>query len=119
MIPKIKELSLHLVDVEKRSARHKSFEILSREEREDLWPGDLAKVILEIGKRLWIRVIYVMEVGSYFRSIVSFPLCSSDCYRGDMLVFKPENVAAIQRTRFPGFGCPSGRHEMGTKTLLQ
>ena len=33
-----------LVDVESRASRHKSFEIPSRDEREDLWPGDLAKV---------------------------------------------------------------------------
>lgn len=109
MIPKIKGSSLHLVDVERRSARYKSFEIPSREEREDLWPGDLAKVILAIGERLWIRVMDVMEVSTYVGSIVSSPLYNRDCHMGDMLVFKPENVAAIQRTRFPGFDHLSGK----------
>ena len=55
-----------LVDVESRASRYKSFEIPSRDEREDLWPGDLAKVILdEVGERIWVRVVDVVMACFY------------------------------------------------------
>jgi hypothetical protein len=88
-----------LADVERRASLHKGdFEIPSREEREDLWPGDLVKLIFEgIGERLWIVVISVLEPHIYVGVIDSSP-AYGDVYQGDEVIFSPENVADITRT---------------------
>ena len=108
-----------LVDVESRASRHKSFEIPSRDEREDLWPGDLAKVILdEVGEWIWVRVVDVMMDCFYVGSVVSSPLYAG-CQMGDRLVFSPENIAGIERKCISGFDRPVGRRKLGMKTMLQ
>ena len=108
-----------LVDVESRASRHKSFEIPSRDEREDLWPGDLAKVILdEVGERIWVRVVDVMMDCFYVGSVVSSSL-HAGCQMGDRLVFSPENIAGIERKCIPGFDRPVARRKLGMKTMLQ
>jgi hypothetical protein len=105
-----------LVDVESRASRHK---IPSRDEREDLWPGDLAKVILDdVGWRIWVRVADVMMDCFYVGSVVSSPLYAG-CQMGDRLVFGPENIAGIERKCIPGFDRPVGRRKLGMKTMLQ
>ena len=108
-----------LADVEGRAAGSRTFAIPSREEREDLWPGDQAKVVFEgIGERLWVRVMDVLDGCVYLGSIVSSPLYS-DCRMGERLVFGPEHVADISRKSIPGFDRPLERRRLGTKTLLQ
>ena len=107
-----------LADVEGRAAGSRTFAIPSREEREDLWPGDQAKVILEeIGERLWVRVADVLDGCVYVGAVASSPLCG-DCRMGDRLVFGPEHVADISRKRIPGFDRPAARRRLGNKTLL-
>ena len=97
---RVKESTCRLADVEKRAARFRNFEIPSREERENLWPNDLVKVIFEeIGERLWVRVTNVMLHGTYVGVLVSSPL-QGDRFMGDSLVFGPENVADISRSGF-------------------
>jgi hypothetical protein len=118
-MPRDKESPWQLADVEKRAASSKTFVIPSREEREDLWPGDQAKVVFEgIGERLWVRVMDVLDGCVYLGSIVSSPLYS-DCRMGERLVFGPEHVADISRKSIPGFDRPLERRRLGTKTLLQ
>ena len=116
-MPRIKVSTRLLADVEKRAARCQSFEIPSREEREDLWPGDLAKLVfMDVGERLWVRVTDVMGRGSYVGSMVSRPL-HSDRRMGGRIFFGPENVADIARRRSSG----SDRRFQGRKhdTQLQ
>jgi hypothetical protein len=102
-----------LVDVEERAARFATFEIPSREEREDLWPGDLAKLIFaDIGERIWVEVVDVLDA-VYVGTVESSPL-HSELHRGDEIVFQPENVADISRRCVPGFDRPSRKRNQGT-----
>ena len=109
-----------LADVEKRAARSKLFEIPSREEREDLWPGDLAKLVFErvsgIGERLWVRVMNVMGEGLYVGAVESSPLYD-DLHRGDEVIFEAKNVAGITRNCVPGFDRPFRKQKQ--KAILQ
>ena len=88
-----------LADVEKRVALYKDdFDIPSRKEREDLWPGDLVKLIFEdIGERLWIVVIHVLGHQFYVGVIDSSPVYGN-VHKGDQVIFGPEHVADITRT---------------------
>ena len=118
-MPRDKDLPWRLADVEKRAAGSKTFVIPSREEREDLWPGDLAKVILdEVGERIWVRVVDVVMACFYVGFVVSSPLYAG-CQMGDKLIFGPENIAGIERKCIPGFDRPVGRRKPGMKTMLQ
>jgi len=118
-MPRDKDLPWRLADVEKRAAGSKTFVIPSREEREDLWPGDQAKVVFEdFGERLWVRVVDVLDGCVYVGAIVSSPLYI-DCRMGEKLVFSPEHVADISRKSIPGFDRPFEKRRMGTRTLLQ
>lgn len=84
-----------LADVERRAAKYGSFEIPPRKNREDLWPGDLAKLIFEdIGERLWVRVTDCSRWPCFEGVIISSPL-DSGVHRGDKIYFSPENVADI------------------------
>lgn len=90
-----------LADVERRASLYKDdFEIPSREEREDLWPGDLVKLIFEnLGERLWVRVTNVLDPQIYVGIIDSFPAYENvHVHKGDEVIFSPENVADITRT---------------------
>ena len=96
-MPSIRKSPHRLADVEKRHAESEAFEIPSREEREDLRPGDLAKLVFEeIGERLWVRVTNVMVYKTYVGTIESSPLYS-DIHRGDEVVFMPENIADVEK----------------------
>ena len=102
-----------LVDVEERAVRFATFEIPSREEREDLWPGDLAKLIFAgIGERIWVEVASVLD-SVYVGTIESSPLYS-ELHRGDEIVFQPENVVDISRKCVPGFDRPLRERNQGT-----
>jgi hypothetical protein len=101
-----------LADVEERAAGSGTFEIPSREEREDLWPGDRAKVIFEkIGERLWVEVVNVLG-STYVGTVESSPLYS-ELHKGDEIVFHPENVADISRKCVPGLDRPFRRRDQG------
>ena len=101
-----------LVDVEERAARSATFEIPSREEREDLWPGDLAKLIFtDIGERIWVEVVDVLDA-VYVGTVESSPL-HSELHRGDEIVFHPGNVADISRKCVPGFDRPFRKRNQG------
>ena len=118
-MPRDKDLPWRLADVEKRAAGSKTFVIPSREEREDLWPGDQAKVVFEdFGERLWVRVVDVLGGCVYVGAMVSCSLYG-DCRMGDTVVFGPEHVADISRKSIPGFDRPIEKRRMGTRTFLQ
>ena len=58
MHTKIRIPSTMLANVEERNQGSRSFEIPTRAERNDLWPGDLVKLVFEgLGERLWVRVL--------------------------------------------------------------
>ena len=114
-----RESPCRLADVEERAAGSKTFVIPSREEREYLWPGDLAKLVFEgIGERLWVRVVDVLDGCTYVGVMVSSPL-GGDLRMGDRLVFGPEHVADISRKSIPGFDRPLEKRRMEAKRLLQ
>ena len=84
-----------LANAELRAAKYSSFEIPSRKDREDLWPGDLVKLIFEdIGERLWVKVTEVLAGHICTGVIVSLPLDNA-VHKGDKVYFSPENVAGI------------------------
>jgi hypothetical protein len=92
---------LELANVEVREKGSSSFEIPSRAEREDLWPGDLIKLILAtvdeylwLGEYLWVKVLNRdgtdPEAGKlYSGTVISNP------HEGNKVSFGPENVAEI------------------------
>jgi len=87
-----------LANVEGRNKESSSFEIPTREEREDLWPGDLVKLVFEgIGERLWARVLTRNdEEGCLpFLGIVESESLDTSVHKGDKVVFGPEHVADI------------------------
>ena len=80
-----KDSLLHPLNVEIRASRSKCFKIPFRKDRDDLWPGDLAKLVFEsIGEILWVRVVEVLADGSYVGIFHDVPV-----------TFGPENVADI------------------------
>jgi hypothetical protein len=89
-----------LADVEVRERESSSFEIPSRAEREDLWPGDLVKLIFtNIGERLWVKVSDRTETNFktgnlYSGSVISKP-DNPAMNEGDKVSFGPEHVAII------------------------
>ena len=92
-----------LVDVEERAARLKplkSFEIPSRSEREDLWPGDLVKLgfwdsrARLFVRAMWVRCADVLDDHTYVGILETSPLFD-DIRRGDEVLFSPENVVSI------------------------
>ena len=90
-----KDLSCQLADVERGYYRFKGFKIPSREDRDDLWPGDLALLVFEsIGYGLWVRVTGVLADGSYVGILASTPLYG-DPPLGVTVTFTPENIAYI------------------------
>jgi hypothetical protein len=100
-----------LANVEVRAAESEgSFEIPSREEREDLWPDDLVKLIfLNIGERLWVKVLPLAPqplaavnrdgtdpgTGRIYSGIVISDPVNPAMSRGDKVSFNPEHVADI------------------------
>ena len=116
-MPRDKESLHRLADAERRAAGSKDFKIPPREEREDLWPGDLAKLVFEdVGERLWVQVVDVMGEGLYVGAVESSPLCG-DLHRGDEVIFESKNVAGITRNCVPGLDRPFRKKEQ--KTILQ
>lgn len=116
-MPRNKESLYRLADAERRAAGSKDFKIPPREEREDLWPGDLAKLVFEdVGERLWVRVMNVMGEGLYVGAVESSPLYD-DLHRGDEVIFESKNVAGITRNCVPGFDRPFRKQKQ--KTILQ
>jgi hypothetical protein len=99
MMPKNKmHGTAELANVEGRNKESSSFEIPTREEREDLWPGDLVKLVFEgIGERLWARVLTRNdEEGCLpFLGIVESESLDTSVHKGDKVVFGPEHVADI------------------------
>ena len=89
-----------LADVEVRERESSSFEIPSRAEREDLWPGDLVKLIFtNIGEHLWVKVSDRTETNFktgklYSGSVISKP-DNPAMDEGDKVSFGPEHVANI------------------------
>lgn len=94
--------TIELVDVEVRTQmanrmvrESNSFEIPSRAEREDLWPGDLVKLIsTNAGEYLWVKVLNRdgTDPGTgklYSGTVISNP------HEGDKVSFGPENVTDI------------------------
>lgn len=97
-------LVVELADVEARErARPATYVIPPRDEREDLWPGDLAKVVVvavggtSCGERIWVRV-GLREAGChlYRGTVVSFP-ATAGLHSGDELRFGPEHVSDVHR----------------------
>jgi hypothetical protein len=101
MMPKNKVLSPDLLaDAEERARSCQGFEIPTRAEREDLWPGDLVKLVFEsIGERMWVRVLTREdgEVDFPFLGIIESEPVTLDTtiQKGDKVGFGPEHVADI------------------------
>jgi uncharacterized protein YegJ (DUF2314 family) len=83
-----------------------TFELLPREERAALRPGDLAKVCLEArghrrgSERLWVRVQRVSGEAPIFRGVLDNEPFTLDGVRlGDAVRFGPEHVYDIDRRR--------------------
>ena len=104
-----------LANAEQRhSVDPKTFVIPPREAREDLWPGDLVKLIFEdIGERLWVKVLKQNPDGSYDGFVTSEPLDAS-IDKGDNVHFNPEHITEIEaghwhklRAKWPGSKKPT------------
>lgn len=105
---------VELADVERRAAAcPATYVIPPRDEREDLWPGDLAKVVVvavgaaSCGERIWVRVGPRAEGDFLYRgTVVSFP-ATPGLSSGDELRFGPEHVADVHRA-VTGAGAGAG-----------
>ena len=88
-----------LIDAE---ARHRenpdTFEIPSLEDRENLQPGWLVKLILEPGERLWFEVIECYRAGAYVGKLRNTPVGHVGVRHGDSIVFHPKHVAALHKS---------------------
>lgn len=96
-----------LANVEVRAAESGHFEIPTRAEREDLWPGDLVKLVfLNIGERLWVKVLdcdgtnqgtrrWIASSGKPYSGIIISKPSHSDMSEGMSIDFGPEHVADI------------------------
>ena len=99
-MPKNKLPGSFLANVEERAGLHKSFEIPTREEREDLWPGDLVKLVFEtIGERLWVNVLTRSDEDCAkalpFQGVIESESLDTSVHKGDKVDFGPEHVADI------------------------
>ena len=99
-MPELHTFFSRLADVEVRAAKWETFEIPSRAERENLWPGDLVKLVFEdIGERLWIKVLNRdgtdPGTGRLYSGIVMSKPLDSSMSEGDKISFGPEHVADI------------------------
>ena len=101
-----------LIDVERWTVGSRSFTIPSREDREDLWPGDLANLLFEgIGKGMWVRVVEAHVGGIYVGVLESSRL-------GIMVLFGAENVAGLSRKTHPRFRSDDRPSEAGIKATV-
>ena len=104
MHTKIRIPSTMLANVEERNQGSRSFEIPTRAERNDLWPGDLVKLVFEgLGERLWVRVLtrndddgddFLPFLG-IIESEPAFSSLDTPVHKGDKVDFGPEHVANI------------------------
>ena len=100
MHTKIRIPSTMLANVEERNQGSRSFEIPTRAEREDLWPGDLVKLVFaRIGERLWVKVLTRNDVDGDdrlpFLGIIESDVLDTSVHTGDKVDFGPEHVADI------------------------
>lgn len=82
------------------AAAPRSFFIPSREERESLRPGDLAKLLFELidpqagqpgGERMWVEVVSSAD-GRYTGVLANVPSAITTITAGDPVEFGPEHV---------------------------
>ena len=100
MHTKIRIPSTMLANVEERNQGSRSFEIPTRAEREDLWPGDLVKLVFaRIGERLWVKVLTRNDVDGDdrlpFLGIIESDVLDTPVHKGDKVDFVPEHLPDI------------------------
>lgn len=86
-----------LTSAEARASEHESFKIPSREARELLCVGDLAKLIFigspdSNGERMWVEIDRVKD-GRYRGCLRNRPVIIHDLEEGASIEFGPEHVA--------------------------
>jgi Uncharacterized protein conserved in bacteria (DUF2314) len=81
-----------------------TFSIPSREERENLVPGMIAKLTFHIydgneecGERMWVTV-EDKQPDHYIGTLINNPISTMKLRMGDKVIFKPENVIDIVGT---------------------
>lgn len=100
-------MSYRLDNVERRGAEHGSFEILPRDVRSCLVPGDFAKLIFlneggggePSGERMWVKLtgFTVTDSGPVYRGTLNNnPAFIKSLRLGDPVEFRPEHVADIE-----------------------
>ena len=79
-----------------------TFQIPSQAERENLKPGDLAKLIFRISngdevnvERMWVQVLEVSSQ-SYVGVLDNDPYCTNEIRSGMKVQFHPDHVIQIQ-----------------------
>lgn len=100
-------VSFKLVDAEERNRQHPTtFHIPTRSQREGLHVGDCAKLTLEAdpvpaysptGDRLWFRILPPQTPGYYLGELLNTPASFRGLAPGDVLGFKPEHIADLER----------------------
>ena len=88
-----------LLNAEEMHAAHPdTFEIPPRNEREQLGPGDLAKLVFNDPDRdtepMWVRVTGIPSAGGYLGKLLDEPL-NIDAEYGDTVTFGPEHIVDL------------------------
>ena len=102
-------MSWSLANVEDRAKEHpETFLIPDRETRETLQPGDIAKLLFEMGvdtggflrgERMWVEITAVLGPGRYEGKLANSPIAIIELARGDLLKFGAEHVANWEGSR--------------------
>ncbi len=91
----------HLINVEMRNREHpETFHIPTRNERESLMVGDLAKLAwegAEGGERMWLEILEPREPGHYRGKLLNEPQIFRQMHPGDEVRFRPEHIAALHK----------------------
>ncbi len=89
--------------VEQAAANPRSFFIPDRDEREALRPGDIAKVVFQVGdqsvdgiggERMWVEVTDRAR-GGYVGRLTNEPVVVTDLSRGARIEFEPRHVIQL------------------------
>lgn len=85
-----------LTDAEQRAAEHPlTFNIPTKQERENLLPGDFAKMIFDERERMWVEVSAQTEDGGYHGCLDNNPIVVTYLRRGDVVTFYPKHVIEV------------------------
>ncbi len=78
-----------------------TFWIPARDERENLIPGDLVKLIFRISlgeeehvERMWV-IVEERKSGGYIGALDNDPYCTTELRSGERIEFRPEHIVQI------------------------